>query len=188
MVPDASPEKRAPEPLHLVQRFVNSADLETGRDDLATPDALRDWLAAHGLMGPDEPAMERDLRRALDAREGLRALLLAHNSSPLHAGAVERLNRAASRAGMLLRFHPDGAARLDPDASGVDGAIARLMAIVATATADGTWRRLKACVNETCQWAFYDRSKNRSGKWCKMEECGNVEKARAYRERQRRCR
>jgi predicted RNA-binding Zn ribbon-like protein len=87
---------------------------------------------------------------------------------------------------MLLRFDPDGSARLEPDAAGVDGAIARVMAIVATATAEGSWRRLKACVNETCQWAFYDHSKNRSGKWCRMEECGNVEKARAYRERQRR--
>ena len=34
-------------------------------------------------------------------------------------------------------------------------------------------------------WAFYDRSKNRSGRWCSMDSCGNVEKARAFRERNR---
>ena len=47
--------------------------------------------------------------------------------------------------------------------------------------ADGTWRRLKACREDTCQWAFYDRSKNRSGTWCSMAVCGNRAKARAYR-------
>jgi predicted RNA-binding Zn ribbon-like protein len=66
---------------------------------------------------------------------------------------------------------------------GVDGAIARLMAIVATARGDGSWHRLKACPRDSCEWAFYDRSKNRSGRWCTMESCGNVEKARSYRER-----
>jgi predicted RNA-binding Zn ribbon-like protein len=32
---------------------------------------------------------------------------------------------------------------------------------------------------------FYDRSKNRSGRWCVMAECGNRAKVRAYRERER---
>ncbi|MDQ5834857.1 MAG: CGNR zinc finger domain-containing protein, partial [Actinomycetota bacterium] len=50
---------------------------------------------------------------------------------------------------------------------------------------NGQWERLKACPRETCFWAFYDRSKNRSGRWCRMEECGNIEKARAFRERKR---
>ncbi|MGH2778535.1 MAG: CGNR zinc finger domain-containing protein, partial [Actinomycetota bacterium] len=31
--------------------------------------------------------------------------------------------------------------------------------------------------------AFYDHSKNRSGKWCTMRVCGNRAKTRAYRER-----
>jgi predicted RNA-binding Zn ribbon-like protein len=185
MIADTSPEKRAPEPLHVVQRFVNSADLETGEEDLATPGALRDWLAERGLMDAQEPVTEGDLRRAIDVREGLRALLLANNGLTLDSAALERLNRAASRAGMRLRYDPEGGATLEPDATGVDGALARLMAVVAEATADGTWERLKACPKEDCNWAFYDRSKNRSGRWCKMEVCGNVEKARAYRQRHR---
>jgi len=36
-----------------------------------------------------------------------------------------------------------------------------------------------------CQWAFYDRSKNRSGRWCSMRTCGNRTKTRAYRTRRR---
>jgi predicted RNA-binding Zn ribbon-like protein len=185
MIAESSPDKRAPEPLYLIQRFVNSADIETGEDDLATPEALRRWLSASDLMGSDEPVSEGDVRRAVDVREGLRALLLANAGEAPDSAAVECLNRAASRAGLRARARTDGTVTLEPDAAGVDGALARILSIVPAAQAEGTWERLKACVHDSCQWAFYDRSKNRSGKWCKMEVCGNVEKARAYRERQR---
>jgi predicted RNA-binding Zn ribbon-like protein len=191
-VSESSPEKTAPRPLYLVQRFVNSVDLMDAKgkpspetEELTSPEALRDWLAERELMGADEPVSEGDLRRALDVREGLRALLLANNGAPLEAAAVERLDRAASRAGLRLRFSPEDQPQLSPDAAGVDGAIARLMSIVAAAVNDGHWERLKACPREDCFWAFYDRTKNRSGRWCTMDVCGNAEKARAYRERHR---
>ena len=52
------------------------------------------------------------------------------------------------------------------------------------AIAEGTWARLKACERDSCRWAFYDRSKNRSGHWCSMDVCGAREKnRRAYRRR-----
>src|SRR5918997_371781 len=47
---DSTPEKTAPGALALVQRFVNSVDLESGEDELTSPQALRDWLAERGLM------------------------------------------------------------------------------------------------------------------------------------------
>ncbi|HKF80341.1 MAG TPA: CGNR zinc finger domain-containing protein [Thermoleophilaceae bacterium] len=175
--------KPAPEPLALVQRFVNSLDYDDRDEELGTPDDLRDWLAERGLMGSDEQVSEGDLRRAIDVREGLRALLLTNNGEALDGHAVERLQRAASRAGVKVSFTEEGQPELVPDAVGVDGAIGRLMAIVAAAARDGSWQRLKACPRDNCMWAFYDRSKNRSGRWCKMEVCGNVEKARSYRER-----
>jgi predicted RNA-binding Zn ribbon-like protein len=74
---------------------------------------------------------------------------------------------------------------LDAQGRGVDGALARLLAIVSAAAESGQWERLKACPRDPCFWAFYDRSKNRSGRWCRMEDCGNIEKARAFRERKR---
>ena len=43
---------------------------------------------------------------------------------------------------------------------------------------DGTFARLKACREHTCEWAFYDHSRNRSATWCSMEVCGNRAKAR----------
>ena len=47
----------------------------------------------------------------------------------------------------------------------------------------GTWPRLKVCANDTCRWAFYDASRNRTGAWCSMAECGNRAKAQRFRSR-----
>jgi predicted RNA-binding Zn ribbon-like protein len=182
---ESVPEKTAPEPLRLVQRFVNSVDLESGEDELTSPAELRDWLAERCLIEADDTVSAADLRRALDVREGLRALLMANNGQPADAERVERLNRAAARAGVRVRFESGAEPRLAPETRGVDGAVGRLMAIVAGAVEQGTWQRLKACPRDVCHWAFFDRSKNRSGRWCQMEVCGNIEKARAFRARHR---
>jgi len=182
---DSPPEKTAPAPLELVQRFVNSIDLESGEDELESAEALRSWLAARELMGAREGVGAADLRRALDVREGLRALLLRNNGLEFDGHRVERLDRAAARAGVRVSFSAAGEPALVPAAAGVDGALAQLLAIVERSVADGSWERLKACPREECEWAFYDRTKNRSGRWCRMEECGNLAKARAFRERRR---
>ncbi len=62
-----------------------------------------------------------------------------------------------------------------------DIVVARLVDSVLAAQADRSWGRLKACAR--CDWVFYDRSKNRSGRWCTMDACGSRHKARAYRHR-----
>jgi len=182
---ESTPAKTAPQPLYLVQRFVNSVDLESGEDELSSPDALREWLVERGLMEAGDAVGPADLRRALEVREGLRAVLRHNNGLPLDQRSVERLDRAVRRAGVRVQFAPGRDPELVPDAAGVDGAIARLMAIVAAAVEHGAWERLKACPREECEWAFYDKSKNRSGRWCSMDSCGNIEKAKAFRERQR---
>ena len=186
MAPGAStPEKTAPGALELVQRFVNSVDLESGEDELAGPDELRAWLAERDLIAADAPVGRADHNRAIDVREGLRALLMANNGVEPDEERVARLDRAAARAGVRVVFAPGAEPHLAPESDGVDGAIARLLAIVAGAVEQGSWQRLKACPRDVCHWAFYDHSKNRSGRWCRMEVCGNVEKARACRERRR---
>ncbi|HET8648795.1 MAG TPA: ABATE domain-containing protein, partial [Gemmatimonadales bacterium] len=40
--------------------------------------------------------------------------------------------------------------------------------------------RLKECGQDDCRWIFLDLSKNRSRRWCTMEECGNRAKARRH--------
>ncbi|MEA2365382.1 MAG: hypothetical protein QOI32_894, partial [Thermoleophilaceae bacterium] len=171
---DSTAAKTAPQPLYLVQRFVNSVDLDSGEDELSSPDALRDWFAERDLMDAGAAVSAADLRRAVEVREGLRAVLRHNNGLPLDEDRVERLDRAVRRAEVRVRFAPGHDPELVTEAEGVDGAIARLMAIVAAAVEHGRWERLKACPREECEWAFYDRSKNRSGRWCTMESCGNL--------------
>ena len=69
--------------------------------------------------------------------------------------------------------------------AGVRGAVGRLLGIAFLAELDGTWQRLRPCANASCRSVFWDGSKNRSGRWCSMEACGNQAKVRAYRERER---
>jgi predicted RNA-binding Zn ribbon-like protein len=179
--------QEAPGRLELVRAFVNSVDLEHGTDELASPDALAAWLGERELLDAGEAPTAADLRRATDLREALRELLLAHHGDDHVAdpAAIETIEAAARRARLELRFAEDAVARVAPGRGGTDGALGRLLAIVAAAQADGTWERLKACPWETCHWAFYDHSRNRSGVWCTMAVCGNRAKAQAFRQRRR---
>jgi predicted RNA-binding Zn ribbon-like protein len=184
--PHESSREPAPGDLATVQAFVNTLDSDDGFQQfelLKEPADLERWLGGRGLLERGARLGPADLRRAIEVRQALRALLLANTGAELDRGAVAVLNRAADRARSTFRFRDDGSAALVPAASGLDGAIARLLGFVAAAMADGTWQRLKACRNPTCEWAFYDRSRNRSSRWCTMSECGNRAKARAFRER-----
>ena len=177
--------QEAPGSLELVRAFVNSVDLEDDEDQLGDPAALGAWLADRGLLDEDHKApAAADLRRAVELREALRELLLGHHGDrEPAAGAARVVDDAACRAKLQTRFDDAGTFSLQPAASGVDAALGRLLAVVAAAQADGSWERLKACPWDTCRWAFYDHSKNRSGRWCSMEVCGNRAKVAAYRRR-----
>jgi predicted RNA-binding Zn ribbon-like protein len=174
----------APGRLKLVQRFVNTVDYEHGREVLSEPSRLRRLLVELGLVPADVTVTAADLRRALAVREALRAVALANNGRPAGQEQLAILERTAADGRLAVRF--DGPrAVLVPEAPGVRGALAELVGIVYTAMADGTWTRLKACSRDVCGWLFYDRSRNRSARWCQMAVCGNRTKTRAYRTRRR---
>jgi predicted RNA-binding Zn ribbon-like protein len=175
-----------PRELAPIEALVNTLELDSGEERLSSPDALRDWLAGQGLLDPSAAVGEADLAATIELREALRAMLRVNDGEPVDPAAVETVNRTA--AGLPLRVAFDGAG--DPalrpgPAGGVRAALAELLAGVAVAQAKGTWARLKACSADDCQWAFYDRSKNRSGRWCSMRTCGNRTKTRTYRTRRR---
>src|SRR6266511_2253529 len=138
---------------------------------------------------PAELQPIRDLVNTFDLEDRVEQLtdpsvLRVNDGHPVDAEAVEIVNRAAGELPLQLRFAPDGEPVLGPRTDGVRGALAAMLAGIALAKAQGTWGRLKVCSSDTCQWAFYDRSKNRSGRWCSMQVCGNRTKTRAYRARQ----
>jgi predicted RNA-binding Zn ribbon-like protein len=174
----------APGTLALVQAFVNTREAERGWEALPDPESLRRWFVDRDLLAGSGPLSEVDVRRAHETREALRALLAANNGGG-EAGTrvAETLNEAAERAGLGLRFGRDGDVFLVSTARGADGALGQVLAAVHAGMEEGTWERLKVCRNPGCAWAFYDRSKNRSGAWCSMGVCGNRYKTRAYRRR-----
>ncbi len=181
--------EEAPGDLELVRLFANTLDVTGQKDELETPAGLGGWLASVGLL--DEAAAQavtaEDQRLALAARTGLRALMQigTHPDAEPNAedlAALAALDEAADAARLTLRFARDSAA-LIPGESGVAGALGRLLAITAAALADGSWQRLKLCSDDGCAWAYYDHSRNRSGRWCSMAGCGNRAKVRAFRER-----
>ena len=180
----ATMSKEAPGQLAAVRAFVNTRDKDHGLDELSGTDELVAWLAGHGLLDPAAVARPGDLRRAVLFREALRELLLGNNDGrPLPRDAARTLEDVAARARLRLRVEEGGSARLEAEGDSVDAALGRLLVIVYRAMENDTWLRLKACREDTCQWAFYDHSKNRSGHWCSMEVCGSRHKARQYRER-----
>lgn len=181
----------APGTLETVRAFVNTLDIDDGIELLTGPAELAAWLADAGLANGESAremratAAAADVRRAIELREALRAHLLAHHDQPPDARAAATLDAAARRARLTVRFTGGDETALEPEAGGVDGALGRLLAIVARAIEDGTWQRLKACPADDCQWAFYDASRNRSAVWCDMRVCGNRAKVRGFRERTR---
>jgi predicted RNA-binding Zn ribbon-like protein len=184
MLLDPGGREPAPGRLRLVQAFVNTLDIENGVEELTSPAELRDVLVRVGALSEEAgPLHEADLRVALETREALRSLALANSGVPLRPDVPATLERAARAAQLTMRFDDDGHARLVPAATGVDGALGRVLAVVHEAMADGSWPRLKGCPRDVCHWVFYDRSRNSSSKWCAMSVCGNRTNTKTYRRR-----
>jgi len=183
MLADPGNRARAPEPLRVVQAFVNTRDIENDVDELSTPAALERVLAEIGTpAGGAAPLTVSDLAVAIEAREALRTLALANSGVPIAARSLEILDRVAAAAQLTIRFD-ERAAPLVPQTDGLAAALGHILAVVHDSITDGTWWRLKACPRDVCHWAFYDRSRNGSGKWCSMSVCGNRTNTKAYRRR-----
>lgn len=176
-------KQEAPGDLELVRSFVNTLDLEAGSDKLEDPEALRRWLVGRRLLEPGAPVSPVTVRRAAAVREALRSLLRANASGNLDPDAVATLEAALRWGGLAVVFDDRARIAVEPGRPGAAGAIGRLLAIAAESMADGSWNRLKACCADDCRWAFYDHTRNRSGRWCSMAVCGNRAKVRAHRAR-----
>jgi hypothetical protein len=145
--------------IDLLVDFLNTDD--SGVEVLTDDDAGRRWFREHGL-----PTKGLDVREARRVRASLRCAV--EGEQPVwDVGCVPLYAEVVDGGLDLVSKHPLGE-------------------IVATAVRlafEGRWHRLKLCEADTCRYAFYDGSKNRSGKWCSMAICGNRAKTKAFRER-----
>lgn len=178
--------KPAPGPLDRIQALVNTIEMPEGRDRLADPAEAGSWLVSAGLSGQGAEPAPADLDLLRGVREGLRAMLVHNAGGPAPtADALAPLRTVASGGTARAAVDDTGEVMLAAADNSVRARLVELLLIVRDAQRDGTWARLKACGNDECQWAFYDRSRNHGGTWCDMSSCGNKLKNREFRARKR---
>ncbi|MEU9860973.1 CGNR zinc finger domain-containing protein [Streptomyces sp. NPDC047971] len=172
----------APGRLALVQSFVNSVNVEFGPDAFTSVAGLTRWMERQGFPAGALAPSELDRAEAVEVREALRALMRENNGADADPAARAVVERVAADCPLVLAFDADGVPGLRPGTTGTRGMIGRILAIVVEAAGDGSWQRLKACHEHRCEWAFYDRARNRSGRWCSMAVCGTRSKMQTYRQ------
>lgn len=178
--------KPAPGPLLTVQALVNTVELPDGPDRLADPVDARPWLIDNHLLASDAELEEADLQLVRSVREAMRALLVQNAGGPSPSrAALAPLRSVATRGRARADLDADGSVGLGAIGDSVTERMMALLLVIRDAQQDGTWARLKACGNDECQWAFFDRSRNHGGTWCEMSACGNKLKNREFRARRK---
>ena len=175
----------APGDLELVRAFLSLHDHEERNPDSLPPshESLRWWLGSKGLVEIDESIKDQDLAWALRVRDALTAKVQENMGEPRNEPATQFLNRAAEETGLRVCFGCNDEKPIHVEATGVRGAIGLILGSAFLAELDGRWERFRICHDPGCSAVFFDRSKNKSGKWCSMSSCGNRAKVRAFRER-----
>ena len=184
---------RVPDELANVYDLANTLDLRrftyhgvahAQSDELADANKLQAWLRDRNLASPGARLPRTALRSALQFRQALRDYLRCDGAErQTNRKVVDALNRAmrpfaltveATRSGMALKSAEQSAAGLS-----------HLVAELYNAETRNQLARLKMCASDECRRVFFDRSKPASRRWCQSALCGNRNKTRAYRERQR---
>jgi predicted RNA-binding Zn ribbon-like protein len=177
----------------LLYDFVNSIDqrryVEQGvvhepGDELKTPAQLEKWLQSHGLLKSGRRVSPAEHREALELRAALRQFL---GSSPTQqtAAAID-LERTAARFPLSVTASRKRSLDLRPVERRASSGLGSVLAELVRLSDSGRLERMKMCSSDECHWVFYDRSKPGNRRWCSSDRCGNREKTRAYRDRQRR--
>ncbi len=183
-----------PSGLRLLYDFTNSLDLRrfvqggvthTTADQLATVAQLEEWMRGRGLLEKNVRLSRSDYRKALELREALRQFLCLAPTDRRGIHAAGQLNAAAANFPLILRVSEAGELGLQPERRGALSGLGRIMAELQLAAESGNLDRLKMCASDECRWVFYDRSKPATRRWCSSALCGNRQKTRTYRTRQR---
>ena len=182
-----------PPELALLYDFVNSLDrrryvengvAHLGGDEIETPRQLEAWMRERGLLRRGEHVDAGEHRAALELRTTLREFLLdPPEDRPQAKEAARRLTAASRRFPLMLAVSDRGAVELAPVPG--SNALGRVLGQMIGLAETGQLPRLKTCASDECHWVFFDRSKPANRHWCSSSICGNRQKTRAYRERQR---
>lgn len=167
---------------------------------LVSYEALANWAQEAGFLKADEASrlIARARRRSGDAArvvEWARAVreLLHDTFTAVAAGKTPPASTLTELSARLSGWYAHG--RLVPADDALqwvyagDDDLERPLWEVARAASrlltSSRLARVRACAAEDCGWWFLDDTKNASRRWCDMKICGNRDKVRRFRERQR---
>lgn len=155
------------------------------QDDTLSDSRAAGWLRDHGSRETVVPP--QSLERLRRAREGLRQLALANNTVSVDTAVLDLAS--AAMTGTAVQFRFGGIAELPqfvapPGADAAQEVAAQVIGAYFAERRGPRWTRIKACASPDCRYAFLDRSRNTSRRWCEMSSCGNRVKNRAWRGRQ----
>jgi predicted RNA-binding Zn ribbon-like protein len=168
--------------------FVNTVEARASDEPeelLVSPARLVDWALDAGALraAPSQPADDALLERAIVLREALHRVLLERAATE-DLGHVNHAIAEAGRHSIVVPEPPGYAWSWSDDGSAaLLWAVARDMASLLTDADELT--HVRTCGLDDCGWLFVDRSRNHSRRWCSMEGCGNIAKARAFQARRR---
>lgn len=194
--------------LDLCLDFSNTVDWRNGKNGKVANDRLADygsllgWSSDHELFADEEAKRlsklakesgkdKSSLRRAIELREAIYRTFsaVAHDRKPDNRD-LEVVGDLVSESVAKSKLVRAGD-RFEWSLQGAESASDRVLWPIARSAADLlTSDRLgdiRECANEEegCGWLFLDTSKSHTRRWCSMDGCGNVAKARRYYEKHR---
>ena len=187
---------QVPDALANLYDFANSLDLRhfthhgvqrQQAEELDAPSALDGWMKARGLAERGAAPSHKTFEAALRLREAIRDYLQCDPAERHRKSEVmDALNKAMAPFPLRVTGLGRDGMKLLPAETDASSGLSAIVAELYDGAANGTLDRLKMCAAEECRRVFYDRSKPGTRRWCQSELCGNREKTRSYRQRQRR--
>jgi predicted RNA-binding Zn ribbon-like protein len=157
-------------------------------ETLVTDDDLALWLVHAELLSEPLPLPRGTLRGARELREAIDAATLAtFEGRRVDPAAVKVIDDwlvfAGGRPSLNVAGGVVSLGRREP-ADSPRRALGMLALDAAQMLGTAAEReRIRICASDTCSARFYDRSPAGVRRWCSMQACGNVAKARRHRAR-----
>lgn len=171
--------------------FVNTVswpELDREHDWLDRPGNVTAWAVAAGVIGENnrdlldtgpQTRLWEELEQVCRIRNDLRDVLkpLAFGGQPSRA-AIETLNVLVHRICIHRRIDPALYKWTWVDPASLTEILAPVIWNAVHVLIDIDHTRIGHC--PSCNWIFYDATRNRSRRWCDMTDCGSRDKALRY--------
>src|SRR6476660_4725833 len=186
---------------HLALDFVNTVGSRDGDadDHLVSYGDLVAWAEARGVVAKAEAARLRRAaaaapedaraacRRAIRLREAIyRVFHRRASGKPPGADDLATLNRFVAEMYRDAQLVVDGdrvVLETGSSASTLDRPFAPVIRAAVDLLTGDQAALVGACADDTCGWLFLDTTRNRTRRWCTMQDCGNRNKVRRFRSR-----